>query len=96
MDGIYSGMARPRLVWDTAVGPGPEPDHKPYWSAFYETRDRDPTSVEMAEYVRRVYCPAAPAAHLPAPHGLVRTAKHDESEESMARRLARFSLARGG
>lgn len=93
-DGIHSGMNTPRLVWDTAADV-PEPDHKPYWSAFYEDRPRDPLCVEMAEYVARVYCPNAPRAALPVPHGLQSKAKVDASAESMARRLRRFARPGG-
>ncbi|KAH8055459.1 calcineurin-like phosphoesterase [Aureococcus anophagefferens] len=41
-------------------GPVPPRAHEPHWSAFYATRKREPTSHRMAEYVRCVYCPAAP------------------------------------
>ena len=47
-DGIWSGHARPLLLWDSE-GPVPPRAHEPYWSAFYAMRKREPTSYRMAE-----------------------------------------------
>ena len=89
-DGIWSGHARPLLLWDSE-GPVPPRAHEPYWSAFYATRKREPTSYRMAEYVRCVYCPAAPAEPMPAPRASA--AARDESAASMQRRLVRLATA---
>ena len=89
-DGIWSGHARPLLLWDSE-SPVPPRAHEPYWSAFYATRKREPTSYRMAEYVRCVYCPAAPAEPMPAPRASA--AARDESAASMQRRLVRLATA---
>ena len=91
MDGIWSGHPKPLLLWDSER-PVPRREHAPYWSAFYAANERDPTSYHMAEYVRRVYCPNAPAAAMPLPRGADAAARGD-SDASLQRRLVRLAGA---